>query len=325
MGEFDTSVGPVLLGILCLVTNEYLKYWNHKFKDPWWIRTIVIALFLVDTTHTGIGIYELWHLCVSNFSNPSIILVVDFSIPFTAIATSISSVLAQTFLGHRVFQLTKSKPLIVVLATLSTGGFISGCIAGVKSGIIKEVSKFKSIVPLVICWLTLLSSVDILITAVLTFVLIRSKTGFHRTDTIINRLIRGAIQTGLFVSIFALGDLFSFIFAGKTTFYAMFAYPIGRIYTNTLLNTLNARIVFLQMDLESDSGGRWTAPMHAFPVHTTTFNYPSSSGRQTYNIHVQPETPLTELVIPRQDKLNSHGRGSALQPEEPPLHDSLKG
>jgi hypothetical protein len=48
----------------------------------------------------------------------------------------------------------------------------------------------------------------------------------------INRLIRGAIQTGLFVSIFALADLFSFLLHRDTNLYAMFAFPIGRIYTN---------------------------------------------------------------------------------------------
>jgi len=67
---------------------------------------------------------------------------------------------------------------------------------------------------------------------VLSFVLARSRTGFRRTDTIINRLIRGAIQTGLFASIFALADLFSFVLHRNTNLYAMFAYPIGRIYTN---------------------------------------------------------------------------------------------
>jgi thioester reductase-like protein len=66
----------------------------------------------------------------------------------------------------------------------------------------------------------------------LTFVLSRSRTGFRKTDTIINRLIRGAIQTGLFASIFALADLFSFVLHGDTNLYAMFAFPIGRIYTN---------------------------------------------------------------------------------------------
>jgi thioester reductase-like protein len=66
----------------------------------------------------------------------------------------------------------------------------------------------------------------------LTYILSRSRTGFRKTDTIINRLIRGAIQTGLFASIFALADLFSFVLHGDTNLYAMFAFPIGRIYTN---------------------------------------------------------------------------------------------
>ncbi|KAJ6588660.1 hypothetical protein B0H19DRAFT_1100528 [Mycena capillaripes] len=312
MGEFDLSVGPLALGILFntylygLVTNQYLDYWNHKFNDPRWIRMVVTALLLVDTTHSMIGVYELWHLCVSNFNNPDILATVDFTIPFTAVAVSTSGVITQIFLGHRVLQLTKSKPLVIILAVLSTGGFVSGCIAGIKSGIIRDIAKFGQIVPLVTCWLSLLSFVDLFITAILIYVLSRSKTGFHRTDTIINRLIRGAIQTGLFASIFALGDLFSFIFAPNTTFYAMFAFPIGRIYTNTLLNTLNARIVFHRMDQETDSGGeRWSMPMRAFHVQT---NFTPSATRQAY-INVHPETPqaLTEIVVevPRHDKLHS--------------------
>lgn len=68
-------------------------------------------------------------------------------------------------------------------------------------------------------------------------------------------------QTGVFASAFALGDLFSFVLHRDTYLYAMFAYPIGRIYTNvsslfptyaskgiadksnsqTLLDTLNSR------------------------------------------------------------------------------------
>ncbi|KAF7360546.1 hypothetical protein MVEN_00785700 [Mycena venus] len=261
MGEFDTSVGPLLLGIFLntylygLVTNQYVSYVHHKFNDPRWIKTIVIILFLVDTTHSAVGVYAAWNLCVVNFNNPAILLVVDWTIPFTAVAVSTSGVVTQTFLIHRVFQLTKSKFLVTILAALSTGGFVSGWIAGVRSGILKDIIKFREIIPLVTCWLTLLSSVDLLITAILIFVLARSKTGFRRTDTIINRLIRGAVQTGLFASMFALGDLFSFVFASNTTFYAMFAYPIGRIYTNTLLDTLNARMLFHRMDQESSSGG----------------------------------------------------------------------
>jgi len=58
------------------------------------------------------------------------------------------------------------------------------------------------------------------------FVLSCSRTGFRRTDTIINRIICGAVQTGLFASIFALADLFSFMLHRNTNLYAMLTYPL---------------------------------------------------------------------------------------------------
>ena len=60
----------------------------------------------------------------------------------------------------------------------------------------------------------------------------RSRTGFQNTDTILNRLIRGAIQTGLFAVIFSLGNLVSLVVLPGTTLFGMFAIPLGRIYTN---------------------------------------------------------------------------------------------
>ncbi|KAJ7314953.1 hypothetical protein DFH08DRAFT_1040555 [Mycena albidolilacea] len=302
MGKYDTNVGPILLGIFRmssfnlpyhwtdlifmkvntylygLVANQYMNYVNHKFNDPAWIRAIVIILFVLDTTHSAVGIYAAWDLCVTNFNNPNILGTVNWTVSFTAVATATSGVVTQTFLIHRVFKLTKNKWLVVFLATLSIGGYVCGWITAVKSGIIKEVGKFRQILPLAIGWLALLCIVDLLITAILIFVLVHSKTGFHHTDTIINRLIRGAIQTGLFVSMFALGDLFSSIFALHTSIHLMFAYPIGRIYTNTLLDTLNARMVFYRMDQQSSFGGmgvRLIPRRQTCPFHMQTYIHPT--------------------------------------------------
>ncbi|KAJ7711414.1 hypothetical protein B0H14DRAFT_3020904, partial [Mycena olivaceomarginata] len=213
MGKYDTDVG--------LVTNQYINYVNHKFNDPVWIRATVIILFVLDTTHSAVGIYAAWDLCVTNFNNPNILNTVDWMIPFTGIAVATSGVVTQVFLIHRVFKLTKNKWLVVFLTALSIGGYVCGWIACVKSGIMKDVEKLPQVLPLAIGWLALMCIADLLITA-----------ASAATDIIVNRVIRGAIQTGLFVSIFALGDLFSFIFAPHTSFHSMFAYPIGRIYTN---------------------------------------------------------------------------------------------
>jgi hypothetical protein len=82
---------------------------------------------------------------------------------------------------------------------------------------------------------------DVLIAAVLCIVLHRSRTGFHRSDTMINKLIVFAVNTGLLTSICAVASLISIVVAGNTFLYICFYFSLGRLYSNSLLATLNAR------------------------------------------------------------------------------------
>jgi hypothetical protein len=79
-----------------------------------------------------------------------------------------------------------------------------------------------------------LRATKVLIRSPVTLVIVfsRSRTGFRKTDSVLKRLIRGAIQTGLFAGIFSMADLITFIVLPNTELYAMFTIPIGRIYTN---------------------------------------------------------------------------------------------
>ncbi|KAF8971743.1 hypothetical protein BDZ97DRAFT_1913654 [Flammula alnicola] len=248
MGAFDLTVGVLLLGLFFntylygLVTYQFLVYKNTKFNDAPWIKAIVGILFVVDTAHSMVAVYSAWNTCVTNYNNPASLATVGWTIPFTAVATSVAAIFTQIFLGHRVFKLTRSTAIVAVIGIFSFVGFVFGVYSGVRSGIINEVKNFDPLTPFVITWLSCQTCADLLITVVLSVVLARARTGFRKTDTVINRLIRGAIQTGLFASLFALADLFSFVLHRNTNLYAMFAYPIGRIYTNTLLDTLNSRI-----------------------------------------------------------------------------------
>ncbi|KAF8226286.1 hypothetical protein L208DRAFT_1367155 [Tricholoma matsutake] len=287
MGVYDTVIGVMLIGLFFntylygLVTYQFLVYKSTKFNDPMWIKTVVAVLFFVDTIHSAVAVYAGWEMCVTNYDNPASLAYVSWTIPFTACATSVASIFTQYFLGHRVYLLTKSKPLVGVIGMLSLLGFIFGLYAGIRSGIIHEIAHFAILKPFVICWLGFQTSADLLITCSLTFVLSRSRTGFHKTDTIINRLIRGAIQTGLFASMFALADLFSFVLHGNTNLYAMFAFPIGRIYTNTLLDTLNSRKEFKNMSSTVD------VESHAFRMQSQS---QTIGGHMLHSIQVKKET-----------------------------------
>ncbi|EIM84085.1 uncharacterized protein STEHIDRAFT_113280 [Stereum hirsutum FP-91666 SS1] len=148
---------------------------------------------------------------------------------------------------HSVYLFTKNKPLGIVIVCFSFSSFICGMVAGIQSGMLGQlcglvrVALLGQISVVSLLWLVFQTTADITITVSLCWTLWHSRTGFRKTDSLIYRVMRGAIQTGLFVSIFALGDMFSFHFNPSTNLYAMFAYPIGRIYTNTLLDTLLSR------------------------------------------------------------------------------------
>ncbi|KAJ7096861.1 hypothetical protein C8R44DRAFT_812361 [Mycena epipterygia] len=254
MLQLDLVVGVYLLGILFntflygFVLAQFLTYFNTKSNDPLWIQAVVWSLLFLDTLHSAVEVYAVWQIGVDNFGNFASFATVSWVIPFTAAATAVAAVITQLFLAYRVFFLTKNKILVGIIGVSSILSLVLGCIAGILSGIIKEVAKFGTIVPFAVSWLSLQSATDFLITVSLITVLSRSRTGFRKTDAIITRLIRGAIETGTFASVFALGDLFFFTFFRTTNVYAMFAFPIGRIYTNTLLHTLNSRADLRNMD-----------------------------------------------------------------------------
>ncbi|KAF8966590.1 hypothetical protein BDZ97DRAFT_1938450 [Flammula alnicola] len=289
MGEFDLVIGVLLVGLFFntylygLVTYQFFVYHNTKFNDRLWIRAIVGGLFVLDTVHSGVAVYAAWDMCVTNYNNPASLEFITWTIPFTAVATALAALVTQFFLGHRVLMLTKSKLLVAFIGMLSVLGFFFAVYAGIYSGILRDVAKFGVLGPFVTCWLVFQTSADILITVVLAIALSRSRTGFRRTDTIINRIIRGAVQTGLFASVFALADLYSFQMHRNTNVYAMFVYPLGRIYTNTLLDTLNARTALKSLgDDPADSEG--------YQMH-----HRIGTGPTIHSIHVQKEV-ITETA-----------------------------
>ncbi|RXW25788.1 hypothetical protein EST38_g71 [Candolleomyces aberdarensis] len=82
---------------------------------------------------------------------------------------------------------------------------------------------------------------DILITGALFFFLHRSRTGFKRSDTMISRLILFTVSTGFLTSLCAIGSLVSILVWGHTLIYVAFYFSLGRLYSNSVLATLNAR------------------------------------------------------------------------------------
>jgi len=119
-------------------------------------------------------------------------------------------------------------------------GFL-GIAGGILATINPDPVHFAALLPLANSWISIAVFVDVAITLSLFYFLRKSKTGFKRTDNVIERLIRTAIETASIGAIFCIIDVIVFTTRIETNLHFFFALPQGRIYTNTLMMTLNSR------------------------------------------------------------------------------------
>ncbi|KAJ3748215.1 hypothetical protein EV360DRAFT_89817 [Lentinula raphanica] len=112
---------------------------------------------------------------------------------------------------------------------------------------------------------------DILITATLAWLLQSSKTGFRRLDAILNKLTIFAINAGALTSLVALGSLISLLAAPNTFFSISFFFCMGRLYTNSLLASLNTR-----KKIRGEGDNVQSTNCHTFSFQANRLTRPSS-------------------------------------------------
>ncbi|KAG6819430.1 hypothetical protein H0H93_011957 [Arthromyces matolae] len=95
--------------------------------------------------------------------------------------------------------------------------------------------------PITISINALSTAADILIAGSLCYMLHRARTGFKKSDSMINKLMLFVVNTGVLTSMCAVASLVCLIASPLTLAYATFYFCIGRLYTNSFLATLNAR------------------------------------------------------------------------------------
>ncbi|KAJ7463609.1 hypothetical protein FB451DRAFT_457429 [Mycena latifolia] len=247
MGEFDQTIGFVLMGVTIntyltgVIMSQFFTYLNSNFKDPWRLKSMVAFLFIINITQAAAVVYMSWFYCVTNFANPRVAEIGIWPYTFTAFVTAVLAVINQTYQAWRIYIFTQNKILVgfLVVAALATCGM--GIAAGIQALILSELTKLIALQPVVEANLALQCAIDVIIAIVLTVIFSRSKTSFGRMDEVLNRLIRTAIQSGLFTAVFALGTLFAFRFSPGTFMIGLFSIPIGRIYTHTMMDSLITR------------------------------------------------------------------------------------
>ncbi|KAL1940990.1 hypothetical protein VTO73DRAFT_7626 [Trametes versicolor] len=219
-----TYIGLMLYGIL--VYQAY-RYWRLYPNDPSWIR----ALALTPTTVSA----------VLHTSNPRIAYVATPHFVFNFQGYSLF--LCQSFYAVRVYRIERRYVYrsLVGAATVSMFCSFGFTTAATIAGSHGSLDAFEGVSWLVGAMFGFAVLADVSLAGTLVMVLIRSRTGFKSTDSVLEILVIYAINTGLLTSIVGLPCfVFSIILPGNIIYIGIAIVGV-KLYANSVLAVLNSR------------------------------------------------------------------------------------
>ncbi|KAJ7028341.1 hypothetical protein C8F04DRAFT_67070 [Mycena alexandri] len=270
-------LGPVILGIIVntfvygiLFMQGVTYYTSSRFKqDRPLIKGLVTWSLSLDTFHSCAVILVVWEYCIEHFGDQAFLETTPWPYPTSPIFTTSTSVPIQVYLAYRVKRLSKSWAIFGGITALSVTSGIIAWISSIRAVRLSDTKEFPALIPIVDTWLALSALCDVSLTILLFIFLRRGRTGFSKTDNIITTLILQSIETAAFSSLTALMNLITFTVIQKTNFHFIFSLLAGRMYTNTLLATLNSRDK-LRADILVDGANTLTSPpSHGVAVHVS--------------------------------------------------------
>ncbi|CAE6346172.1 unnamed protein product [Rhizoctonia solani] len=246
-------LGAILIGTFLnvwlygiLVTQVTLYYSVYK-RDATWIKLLVAWIMLLDTLNSIFDMGFVYRYSITLFGDFPAQLhshwffhMVQPAIYTAPLMTVTIAATTQGFFAWRINRLTGSKWVSWAIALVLLVQFAAGAATTVGAWQVVDFTRFGELKAQISLWLVSSALADVIITVVLTWYLHTHRTGFSKTEDLIARLIRLTVQTGLITTLWALVDLIMYL-AVPNPLHLLFNLPLPKLYSNSLLSTLNAR------------------------------------------------------------------------------------
>ncbi|KAF9466963.1 hypothetical protein BDZ94DRAFT_1305826 [Collybia nuda] len=252
-------VGPILVGV-CLnwllwgILTVQVYYYTMFFKDSIKLKSLVYGLYIADSAQTMIAMHSGFRILCTHWGNINAVISPGWTFCVVPIFSGIISFPVQAFFAHRIWGLRKSyrsktttmifNVVIVFILACAAMQAISSIITGGQLIVINDIQRFSELNTVISIWLAGSCVCDITITLTMLVLLrkVGKKTQWHHTKSVINNLIQQTVETGLVTTVTALLELIFFLAEQNTSLHTTMAYMLAKLYTNTLMATLNSRI-----------------------------------------------------------------------------------
>ncbi|KAF9021389.1 hypothetical protein BDZ89DRAFT_1115966 [Hymenopellis radicata] len=243
----------ILLGIIMTQLYIYLK--TYKRRDKLWMKVFVFVLLIANLANSVFIGVDLYLALINHFDDVKYLQNATWLFATDPALTGLISGGVQLFFAWRVKVLTSNWYLTTVVVATSMAGTVAGIAVAVEIRTTPAFVQFQQFQSVVIVWLVSSCVADLCITGILVWYLRRHKTGFQGSDELVDRIIRLTIQTGLVTSICAIIDLIMFLL-NPAGLHLIFNFPLCKLYTTTLMSSLNSRSGWSYSHSNPDSNSR---------------------------------------------------------------------
>ncbi|KAI0729738.1 hypothetical protein C8Q72DRAFT_827620 [Fomitopsis betulina] len=296
-------LSTAVYGITCL--QVYLYYMQYSRDDSRAMKLFVAFLLVLDTFHVALLAMVYYHYSVTHFGDSHELNIDTWSLSAQNTVGGFMSFLVQCFFAHRLYQLSGKQLWLPIIICIISLGQLATAAAYTGVGIsIKYLSASQKSTPFVTASLLLDVVCDSLIASSMIYFFRRKRTMFRSTRMALDLMITYALNTCLLTTVFTVVTLVLWYVATDTLIYSPFYWVLVRLYSCSLVSTLNTRenvknvltsdthelynmpsITAVPTDLENGSVGR-IAEGKGWSVHRSvtvdiSTDYTTASGRTT--------------------------------------------
>jgi len=260
MGAFDSTIGAMFIGVLLagiMYGASCAQLWLYMSQfpdDSQPIKVIVVFVWVLDTVHQALVSHCVYTYIITHFAQVEYLDHVVWSLIAEVLVNGAIAIVVQSFYIYRIWRVSgRNTVLITPILVLTLGEFGSVLAYTVKAMPLRDFSELKHLRSLSMTVNALAATTDLSIAGWLSYKLYRSRSGFQRSDHIIKKLIVFTVNTGALTSVCAVLSLITITIFPDTFIYICFFFSMGRLYSNSLLATLNARQMLRDIPLVNET------------------------------------------------------------------------
>ncbi|PBK97182.1 hypothetical protein ARMGADRAFT_626441 [Armillaria gallica] len=248
--NINNTLGAVLIGfaVACcvygiLVTQVFRYFSRYPFDRPVYKGLVLLILLLETVDQIFIG-HVVYHYTISNFANVSALIrgTVTWSFILQQTVGAVVGCIVKTSFALRVWRFSERNIFITGIILLLTYGQLGLAITFTLKAF--ELTGVFEVVNLRVLGSTSLGVgvLTDLVTAIsLCYFLNKLRTGYHKSDSLVNSLVLYAINTGALTSAVSLSTLILYnIMPTNLVFVACF-FILSKLYAISFMATLNTR------------------------------------------------------------------------------------